>query len=50
MPSIAGCPGLVSGWRAFPAINRVRLPTPPPYVFSVMANALAQCLKKGVKP
>ncbi len=27
---IAGCPGLVPGWRAFPAINRVLLPTPPP--------------------
>ena len=27
-PLIAGCPGLVPGWRAFPAINRVPLPTP----------------------
>ena len=27
---IAGCPGLVPGWRAFPAIYRVLLPTPPP--------------------
>ena len=28
VPLIAGCPGLVPGWRAFPAINRVPLPTP----------------------
>ena len=27
---IAGCPGLVPGWRAFPAIYRVLLPTSPP--------------------
>ena len=30
VPLIAGCPGLVPGWRAFPAINRVPLPTPRP--------------------
>ena len=30
VPLIAGCPGLVPGWHAFPAINRVPLPTPPP--------------------
>ena len=27
---IVGCPGLVPGWRAFLALNRVPLPTPPP--------------------
>ena len=30
VPLIAGCPGLVPGWRAFLAINCVPLPTPPP--------------------
>ena len=29
---IAGCPGLVPGWRAFPAIYRVLLSTPPPFL------------------
>ena len=34
MLSFAGCPGLVPGWRAFLATQRLPLPTPPPVPFS----------------
>ena len=38
VPLIAGCPGLVPGWRAFPAIKRVPLLTPPPVLFRLSRN------------
>ena len=44
VPLIAGCPGLVPGWRAFPAINRVPLPTPPP-VLSRLSRVPAEARK-----